>query len=196
MTQSANRFHVGIASKMLNFAFSIALLITSQHAWTQGGSVAYKWKDEKGMTHFSDKPPPQACTSADCKQFFDSAKEIANKKKQDLERAKVEKTLFELQKSKSKIENEKFRATLIESAKQQIRICLGGNSNCTHSMFQEKFQLIGPQGVKEILGEPQRIQKISVRYGYNIYWYYKIVGQLYQFKVDEEETIFFSINIY
>lgn len=189
MTLSTNKLHLSIHSNILNIALGIVFFISSQNALTSEGSATYKWKDEKGMTNISDKPPPRSCTSADCKQILDGIKENAIKKAQDQEREKANQELLKKQ-------GEEFNANFIKEIKQKTLICFLGKAKCKLSDLQLHLKVIGPSGVKEILGQPERTQRISRGYGYVNYWYYRIGGQLFQCEVDEAERRFEDINTY
>lgn len=53
---------------------------------TLGEQSIYRWTDQHGEIHISDTPPPQSCTSKDCKRYFyeslpDSVKKYIDKTK-------------------------------------------------------------------------------------------------------------------
>ena len=53
---------------------------------TANAQPLYRWKDQYGSTHVSDQPPPESCTSADCRAY----REDVDKKTREVKRATEE----------------------------------------------------------------------------------------------------------
>lgn len=56
-------------------------------AATANAQTLYRWKDQHGSTHVSDQPPPESCTSADCRAYREDADKKAREAKKIAEEA-------------------------------------------------------------------------------------------------------------
>ena len=66
-------------------ACCIACMLMATTA-TANAQPLYRWKDQYGSTHVSDQPPPESCTSADCRAY----REDVDKKTREVKRATEE----------------------------------------------------------------------------------------------------------
>ena len=66
-------------------ACCIACMLMATTA-TANAQPLYRWKDQYGSTYVSDQPPPESCTSADCRAY----REDVDKKTREVKRATEE----------------------------------------------------------------------------------------------------------
>lgn len=138
----------------------------------------YRWKDQSGGNHFSDRPPPASCTTADCHALIDiEAKRAATAKQENEEKAAKAREAEEKAAAKHR-ELVAWVAASMAHAKVRVSEYRTGGKVFSFSGFKEDVQLIalneGWQGVAKALGSPDRQQQTggSGQDQYN-YWYYQ-----------------------
>lgn len=154
----------------------------------------FRWKDERGAVHVSDKPPPVACMSDSCRAYRDGVdeklrKERAAKEEKEAMEEKKRRDFIEWKKKnneRDKILNAKFYA----KAKKELQRCMRPEVTCVYQKINTELDHIasrgGQDGVLEVLGQPERKQVLSsdgVRV--NSYWYYRFGNNMIQLEWEE-----------
>lgn len=113
----------------------------------------YKWTDENGKTHFSDKPPPgQEVETIETKSK--AADASSNEKLEEI-KARAEERLKAREEKKQAAEEKK------KKEKEMAAFCEKSRKNLENLLNSTRRQIINDKGEREFLAEEQRQEWIK-----------------------------------
>ncbi len=150
---------------------TVLVFVGGAHAQTM-----FRWKDQDGIFHVSDQPPPSSCISDDCRRV----REIVDRKIQE------EGAVAEAKKKAAKLAEEKKwmdyqkelanRKIALAEGKALLSKCLVIKSGCNFEALSRKMNYLaayeGQEGILEGAGQPAKRQVANN--SNTEYWYYYV----------------------
>ena len=123
----------------------------------------YRWKDDAGDLHVTDRPPPSSCASADCLKY----RQATDQRLTDERSAREKKLVAErMAKEKQSREDVVRSKNMANTMKTSLMYCANGRMVCKSDEVRAALFLVareeGEAGVTDALGKPSKIHQVSL----------------------------------
>nr|WP_082753120.1 DUF4124 domain-containing protein [uncultured Acidovorax sp.] len=183
----------GIMKKYLHSIFLVAAFSACVSAYAQ---QLYRWKDQNGLAHVSDQPPPHSCTSNDCRSLRDESDRKIRLEKEEAERKKKEAQAAKERTKKFYEELEAKNVVNLANSKMKLKRCFS-NGGCSFELISREMKYVasqeGQSGIREVAGQPNKRQVIGE--SGREYWYYHFAGSSLQL-VWSSPMLLMNVNLY
>ncbi len=162
-------------NKYFGWIFLLTFLWTfvgiSAHA-----QIMFRWKDQDGVSHVSDQPPPLSCISDDCRRVREGVDRKIREEHAAAEAKKKAAKLAEEKKWRDYQKREADRNIALAEGKALLNKCLVIKSGCTFEKLSSEMRYLaayeGQEGVLAGAGQPAKRQ--IANNSNTEYWYYYV----------------------